>query len=366
MKIEIVDTVEGFALLESRWQTLATLDEESTIFNGWAWNWLWWQHYGQLGKLHILTVCKAGELVAIAPFYRVQTRLLKSVSVQTIRFLGSGGDTSPDDLNILAMPAERNDALIELCDHLLRPSFPQRLQLNDIPETSTLWRCLERELGKHKGYLRNPVYHIRRHARLPTTWDVYREQISRNTHKQIKRRRNRLQRMGQAVFKRCCKDSEVEQARLALIKLHHARWDYKGGSGAFRSAAYRDFHRDLMYSLHRRNELWLMTLSLDDEIIGVEYGFCVNKTLAFFQTGFDPAYEQLSPGHLLMTYAIEEAIATGVQNIDLLKGDYSYKTSYANDIHTTISVDYFKPGFQVLIARFVDYIKLIFGRNRTT
>jgi len=357
--ITVVDTLDDFAALEVDWRRLACLDEKSAVFNGWDWNWLWWQHYGHLGELHILVVHSAAEVIAIAPLYRVRTCLIKLISADTLRFIGSGGDTSPDDLNVLLLADQQRAALTALCDHLLFHAIPSRLQLNDMPEASAFWQHLQTALAGQNGFQPAPVRQGRRCAQLPQTWSVYREQLSRNTRKQIKRRRNRLQRAGQASYQRCRTEHEVDAATRALIALHHARWESKGGVGAFRSVAYVDFHRDLIGALHQRDELWLLTLSLNERIIGVEYAFCTNGTLAFFQTGFDPAFESISPGHMLMTYAIELAIAEGVQQIDLLKGDYAYKSSYADSTRTTISLDYWKPRPWLVLVRMAELLKMM-------
>ena len=357
MNITTITGIEEFAELEQHWEQLVDKDEQAGIFNGWTWNWLWWQHYSHLGELHILLVKQADELVAIVPLYRTITCTLRFVRADTLRFLGSGGDTSPDDLTVITLPAARQAALIAVCDHLLNALFPARLQLTDLPEDSTFWQLLQPRLSAQRGYLGPVEKHGRRQAILPDNWNDYLCQISRNTRKQFKRRRNRLQRAGIVKFKCCESASELARASEALIALHRARWEGKGETGSFRTDSYIGFHQDLMRALLQRDELWLMTLELDDQIIGVEYAFCINRTLAFFQTGFDPAYEHLSPGHLLMTQAIETGIERGVNRIDLLKGDYPYKTSYASDVHVSVNVDYFKPGLLSRLAAISTVIK---------
>ena len=94
-----------------------------------------------------------------------------------------------------------------------------------------------------------------------------------------------------------------------------------------------------MGALLARGELVLVRLTLDGRTIGVEYAFRTGATLAFFQTGFDPAFETASPGHLLMAHVIETGIESGARAADFLRGDYPYKASYADARRANVTLD---------------------------
>ena len=94
-----------------------------------------------------------------------------------------------------------------------------------------------------------------------------------------------------------------------------------------------------MTCLAADNQLWLITLRLDNTIIGVEYGFSYNGRLSLFQTGFSPDQSSLAPGHLMMTHLIRLAIDEGITELDLLKGDYEYKESYADGYRYNRDID---------------------------
>nr|MBX2835647.1 GNAT family N-acetyltransferase [Gammaproteobacteria bacterium] len=79
-----------------------------------------------------------------------------------------------------------------------------------------------------------------------------------------------------------------------------------------------------------------------EKVIAVEYAFCEKHRLLFFQTGFDPEFKSLSPGHVLMSRMITDAIDQGVHEIDLLKGDYPYKANYASTTRESSVIHYLK------------------------
>jgi len=348
--IEVTDANE-FAALGKSWQQLADQDEQTGLFNDWHWNKLWWAHYGHLGQLQVLVVYDDQQVVGIGPFYRCQSKVLGLRNCDTLRFIGTGGDTSPDDLNILALDSMRQLVTDSICDHLFMPEFPERLSLVDVRVESSFYTTFMARADRVRGYCVTPIVQSRRYASLPGQWSDFRKQISRNTHKQIKRRQNRLDALGNASLQICSNAEELEVAFKALVDLHSARWQSKGGSGSFDSESYQAFHFSLMQQLLQLGQLFLITLKIDEQIIAVEYAFLHKGTLLFFQTGFDPAYEHLSPGHVLMTYAIKHAIESGATRIDLLKGDYEYKSSYANARIESATLGFYRRGLNSVLAR---------------
>ena len=339
------------------WQRLAAADDDAVIFNDWSWNRLWWSHYSHLGQLHVLVVYRGEKIVGIGPFYRTKATRFRLLKIDTLKFLGSGGDTSPDDLNVLANPLLRQDVTNVMCEHLLGADAPLHVHLAEVPVATAFFATFTAKAQEAKGYSIKPLVKTRHSADLPAKWEQYREQISRNTHKQIKRRRNRLQKAGNSRFRVCESLDDLDRVSQALVELHKARWFSKNEVGSFQSSEYVSFHQTLMRSLFERDQLLLLSLELDGKIIAVEYAFFYKKSVLFFQTGFDPEYEHLSPGHLLLTFGIEKAIEMGAKQIDLLMGDYAYKSSYANQIKLTADIGFYRAGVYSLLARAKDVVK---------
>ncbi len=338
LKIVPITSNNTFDALQSDWQRLTAQPRYKGLFNSWHWNRLWWQYYAHLGDLHILTVLDDNIVRAIAPFYVTTTTALRFHSVKTLRFIGSGGDTSPDDLDVLLDDSNQQAVVKELCTHLTQMTEIKRYELKDLPEGSAfLHEFLTMAHSKELPEVQL-VNESRLTATLPGSTVDYMKQLSRNTRKHWKRRQRNLDKAGLAKFYLCQTPDEVHSTLDRLIKLHHSRRNSKNDTGSFNSLTYINFHRELMLQLLQRGELRLLSLTLDDQIIAIEYAFAVDGILNFFQTGFDPSFEHLSPGHLLMTHLIDASIKQGVTGMDLLKGNYEYKSSYANQRCTTVSL----------------------------
>ena len=350
--IKHISTLREFDAREADWLRLAAASRSAGLFNGWHWNRLWWQHYGNLGDLFILVVRVDGIIQGIAPLYQMQSRALRLLSVRTVRFIGTGGDTSPDDLDVLYHPDHEALVAWHLSEHLLQLASIERMQLVDMPEDSAFHQALIAG-AVARGWSEPLLSHQqRRIGSLPDSIESYEKSMSSNARKHRKRRRKQIETAGRINGRYCQTPEQVQEAFQCLVNLHLTRRASKGTrSDSFTSSEYRNFHLSLMQHTLARDELRLHVLSIDDHIVGVEYGFLVNGVLSLFQTGFDPRYEHLSPGHLLMMRLIDDAILDGAHTVDLLKGDYDYKASYARHWKKTVSVDLWRRGFSSLAYR---------------
>ena len=294
--------------------------------------------------------------------YQSITRAVHLRNVSTLRFIGSGGDTSPDDLGVLLNETYEDQIIDCVCNAVFNALPVQRLQLADIPEACSLAIALL-EKAQAQGWCK-PL--CRRQIRmvddLPASIEAFEKNLSRNARKQRKRRRNQLEQAGDVQFKTCETQEELSAAFDHLAKLHGARHRSKGEIGSFQSTRYRQFHLALMMAALKADELRLLTLTLNGAVIGVEYAFISNGVLAFFQTGFNPEHSDLSPGHLLMMQTIDEAINDGAVKIDLLKGDYDYKRTYAKQTQTSVDMEIWRSPVFYNLSRLIKYIK--FQRRR--
>lgn len=344
--------------LEQDWKRLHLECDTAGLFNSWHWNRLWWQFYGNLGKLCIIVVRLDNVVQGIAPLYRCKTKALKLVTVETLRFMGTGGDTSPDDLGILVCKDHEDIVVSKICDEIFSHAQCRRLQLYAIVDPSALATAL-RQRAVERGWC-TPLQ--RKQERLvdtlPDSIEAFEKKLSRNARKQRKRRRQTLHKAGQVQYALCKNASDIDDAFANLRRLHSIRQDSKGEqSGSFQTTQYCEFHLALMQQALANQELRILQLKLDGQTIGIEYAFLSKGVLYFFQTGFDPEYQHLSPGHILMMQSIDLAIEDGATRLDLLMGDYEYKRTYAKQTRTTVALDIWRNPVIHAISRLIRAMK---------
>lgn len=344
LSVDVLSGDDAFEQLKSDWQRLEALDASCTPFNTWDWNALWWTRYGEGSRALLMRVSEGDRVIGIAPFHCRAERELRVFRRRVLRFVGSGGDTSPDYLGILAVSAHREAVIEAVLSRVLALGDWHTLRLDDMAAGSDLDRALAARLGTLAGHAAPVRRTLVLRAALPDRWETFVAGLSRKRRKQINHRRNRLEQAGRACLQRVSEEAERERAIDALIALHRGRWASKGQPGGFRSEAYEGFHRDVIRTFSARQALWLVTLTMDGAIIGVLYAFAWRGELMLFQSGLSPEHERLSPGHVLFGWVIREAIEHGFHALNMLKGDYHYKTAWARERTWTHSRSYYKPG----------------------
>lgn len=113
-----------------------------------------------------------------------------------------------------------------------------------------------------------------------------------------------------------------------LFELHAARWRERGEDGVLGQEAVRAFHFEEASRMASAGMLRLYGMRLNGELIAVLYGFASPRRTYYYLSGFDPKHEKLSPGTMLVGYAIEQALAEGHEAFEFLRGREAYKYAW--------------------------------------
>lgn len=357
LRLEVIDSAGGLASLRKAWELLETLDPTCTPVNTWAWAMLWWKHFGEGHELKIV-VCRrhaangnSSRVVAIAPMQLRHERAFGVFPIKVLRFIGATGDTAPDHLNVIAQPTSRTTVERLILGHLFAAPDWQRLHLAGIASPSSLEGALEPRLELEPGWRlrgRRNTIHV---DDLPVSWENYRFTLVRRHRNRQDEDHDAVAHPGIVELKVASTGEEIADARDALCRLHRAHGSSERMSSTLASPASVAFHRDMIASFAARDDLWLATLKLDDEIIGVQCVFHWKDTLQFFQSGYAPGHDDLNPGHRLFTYVLGEGIAQGLTRVEMLEDDYLNGVAYARQTLQTREFRFVRPGFLNWLVR---------------
>jgi glycosyltransferase involved in cell wall biosynthesis/CelD/BcsL family acetyltransferase involved in cellulose biosynthesis len=131
--------------------------------------------------------------------------------------------------------------------------------------------------------------------------------------------RRRMERIGHLQIIGATEEN-LDEALADLFRLHAARWDGKGVLQGLEG-----FHADVARGFLRQGMLRLFLLRLGADTVAVLYAFASGERTWFYLSGFDPAFEKLSPGLVAVGTAIEQATAEGHRHFDFLRGAEPYK-----------------------------------------
>jgi len=342
--VQFLTTSDEFARLAPKWNELHSAAAAASVFNSWLFQYQWWQVYGADRPLRILVALERGETVGILALY-IQKLVMLGVPVRVLRFVGSGGDTGPDDLGPVLLPGSEKTAAAALAGALLRVGQCDVYLFEDIDPESIFADALAGAAADAGLGVMTDISDRISFIRLPGTWEAFLKQLPSKRRSGIRCARAKLMAAHpDARFFVWNDASRIDEALDRLAHLHRKRWQAAGVEHSFSSPQYMDFHRSLMHSLLRRGWLRLYCLELAGEVRAMCYCYRLRNRVFCIQTGFDPDFAQVGPGGVLLGHAIEHAIAEGNEVFDFLRGEYMYKSQLSNGTRESRYVTAFQPN----------------------
>ncbi len=336
MNVRVVDAEEEFAALEETWERLHERAAVASVFSGFAWQHLWWRTYGRGAPLRLLVATDGADVVGLLALYGSTERVAR-VPVRSLRLVGSGGDTSPDDLGPVLAAGREQEVAHALADAIVRLPGWDVLRLDELepvsPFASTMARAA-RAAGQRcvSGRCQRISF-----TDLPDSWEGWLASLHRDRRYRVRKaRKDLLAAHPDARFFLWTDPATLDAGIDRLVRLHHARWRDTGQAHGFASPEYVAFHRALMHACFERDQLRLYGLELGGEIVAMYYMYRFRDALYLMQTGFDPVHAKLKPGHVLLGWIIEQAIGERLGVLDFLKGEHRYKEELATGERETV------------------------------
>jgi CelD/BcsL family acetyltransferase involved in cellulose biosynthesis len=175
---------------------------------------------------------------------------------------------------------------------------------------------------------------------LASTYDEQLARLSQGRRRKLRLAGRRLREAGRVRIERATA-ATIDESLDVLFVLHAARWQRRGLPGVLAEPSVRALHREAAPAFLQHGVLRLHVLRLDERPIAALYGFARGSRWYSYLDGFDPEFEELSPGTVLVAHAIEEAIAEGRTAFDFLRGAERYKYSWgaADEATYEITID---------------------------
>jgi CelD/BcsL family acetyltransferase involved in cellulose biosynthesis len=161
------------------------------------------------------------------------------------------------------------------------------------------------------------------------SWEDFLASKSRNFRSQLGRKQRKLERDHDVRYRLVTRAEDLPGALDDFERLHHARWDARGGSQALTERS-RAFHGCFAAAALERGWLRLWLLEVDGAAVAAWYGWRVGGRYAYYLAGFDGDWGRHSVGLLLQAHTVRAAIEEGADTYDLLLGGEEYKARFAD------------------------------------
>jgi CelD/BcsL family acetyltransferase involved in cellulose biosynthesis len=312
LEVSVYCDARAFSELREEWIGLEQHAADSNIFLTWAWQHAWWEEMGT-GRLDLLA-CRAGDhLVGIVPAYH------EEVGTQRVVRFGGGLEVT-DYLGFIVSPGYEH-AVAEAFLLRCRQFTELVVDLHFMRQDSTTLRALQ-ETADDLGL----SYQIEQEEVSPRIvlagdWEGYLAQLDKKDRHEIRRKRRRLEEAGGWTIHdstAATLDADLE----TFFRLHAMSSRAKED---FLTDGNKEFFRHICSDLQREGWLSLRTLAVEGRPAAAVLGFVYGDKLLAYNSGYDPDFNRLSAGFVLMTEEIRLSIEAGLREVDFLRGDEKYK-----------------------------------------
>lgn len=357
LSIRAVGTLEELAGLSDEWTRLLARTPSNQIFLTWEWLNTWARHYLHLRRstLFVLVVCDEDCVVGIAPLLIRRTREY-GVPVRRVEFLGTE-EVCSSYLDVIVQDDKRQPVLAKIYEYLYGDArgLWDVWCLAEVPAESATVDILYGMVQEDGRVIEVVGQTCCPQITLAGSEEDFLHGISANARYNLRRKRARLEKQGQAVYSCSSLSGDVQKDMDAFIQLHQMRWEQKGAGGSFQSRRFAEFHKEVSDVFSRRGWVHLDFLALDGEKVAGIYGYTYNGRYSFYLPGFNQHIApQASPGTLLLYECVVQAIRDGCKGFDLLRGPADYKMAWANGLRRSLTLKLYNRTIRAAASKLLE------------
>jgi|GEM_PF-151800 len=351
--IETVRSEEAFLALASEWNTLLDASGLGNIFLTWEWMSAWWTWFGR-GRFKPWVIAARdgsdGRLVGLLP---LASHAIDFAGLRLRQLSFMAGDRVIDHLDAIVMPGYAESVIPRFVDSLVgKPVRHDFVRLDAMKSDSAFAKALLDAIGHRPGAGCMATDSVCPYLALPGTWDSYWASIGKQSRYYFSRKAKRLQSRapGAVSYRKIESKSELADAMREFVRLHQARQRQKGNAGIFAQNRAVGFHAEVAERFLDKGWLRLYLLAAGEKAIAAIYCYTFGGKFSFYQSGYDPAWGDCSPGALIMLHAVREAIEEGADEFDFLRGEEAYKSLWTSAARTDrrLRIALSLPGWAIL------------------
>lgn len=312
MDVSVYDERGALASLAADWRSLVAQDPSATIFQSPEYAAVWWEEFGALRSLALTTLTgEDGALRGVAP--------LSMEPDGIVHFVGD-----PDVTDYLAPIAPLQDrdqmaqTIIEVACGL--DGFTG-LSLSALATDSGWPEALGRAAKAAGLDAAEEPWDVCPVLEIAGSHEDYLASLSGKQRHEIRRKARRLGDHGGYAVR--LSDAATLDADLEVFfSLHRSS---NGPKGKFMHEDMATYFIRLAHTMLERGALRLAMLDLAGQPVAGIYGFSDGHTWSIYNSAYDHARRDLSPGMVLVAETIRLACEQGCERYDFLRGSEDYK-----------------------------------------
>lgn len=271
----------------------------------------WWQVFPhEDARLFIRSVWQDDKLLGIAPL---------KVKGDTASFIGHKDVF--DYIDFITVPGMERDFFNSLFDDFKDNNITQ-LDLGPLRPDATVITSLT-VIAEEQGYsIETSQENVFVELPLPPSWDDYLETLDGKERHELRRKLRRLLTAGRIDFRIVSDTASISSVEATFFRLFALS---RGEKGTFMTETMSRFFHTLIRAMTEAGVMRFGTLSLGNAMLAMVLCFDYNEVIYLYNSVFDPAQSDLSPGVLSKAFYIQDSIEQGKRIFDFLKGSEAYK-----------------------------------------
>ncbi|MHB8513439.1 MAG: GNAT family N-acetyltransferase [Actinomycetota bacterium] len=310
--LRIYDERGALSDLAPQWRELAAADPSASAFQSPEYANVWWEEFGALRSLALAEVFgDHGELLGILP--------LSMEPDGSVHFVGD--PAIADYLGPVSRPRDRDIVASSLVEVATSMDGFKRLTLFGIAEDSGWSEPIIRAAKQAGLDAREEPEDVCPVIALPGSYESYLESISGKQRHEIRRKAKRLQEAGSYTV-RLSTHETLDSDLDCFFQMHRSS---QGAKGKFMHEDMAVYFSNLAHAMDAKGWMRLAMMELSGTVVAGIFAFSDGKTYGAYNSSFDHAKRELSPGMVLAAESIRIACEEGCSTFDFLRGDEEYK-----------------------------------------
>jgi CelD/BcsL family acetyltransferase involved in cellulose biosynthesis len=348
--VDVMTDGVAFVAFEAEWNEAVERAGIAHPFLRHEWLRTWWECFGAGRSLHIMIVRRGDRIQAIAPLMLETTRMY-GIPVRCLRFLENDHTPRADFIIV----ERRDESYRALWTALLaRRNQWDVLQLSWLPPespTADVMAAYAAGEGFPSGrwHGEDSPYLV-----LPASWETYAASLSSKFRQNLRNRLTRLTQIGEPALEVLDDPTAIQGACDDTVRLEASGWKRTEGTAIASDRAVHRFYTSLAERAGARGWIRLLFLTVGGKRIATSYAAQFGGRLFLCKTGYDPEYAKCAPFKMLTYFAVRDALATGLTEVDFLGGAEPWKLEWTA---TTRSLDWLFVFSRTWRARLLYFVK---------
>lgn len=308
---QVVRDETALTSLAREWDDLYNHCSTATAFLSSAWLFSWWLSYGRRGRLVIVLVRKAGQLVAAAPLMRV-----RRFGIPVLTPLGVGVS---DFTDVLIDDSYAREAAGHLARELTKVGGWHVIDLPEVPDSAAMAHLVDAWPG--------PRWTVGGSVCLELPGRPIEELIATLPTKTAHTRRKKQRKIAAIGITTSEVGPEAAgQAVSTLLHLHRQQWRRRGMNPEHARSRFAEHLAEAVPRMVDRGQAHLLEYRLDGDVVAVHLVLDGHNLLGAYLYGLQPDLRRrIDVAQLLLGTNLDLAQRLGRPTLSLLRGDEPYK-----------------------------------------